>query len=110
MAKYVVEIGDEGGKSFKVEINLGFMRRTKGDWKTLDKGFIRFNSGGAERNESVGELSGAHLFLLTNDNTWGIRLNDWDNFFKTNNHGTGWAEHSWVLGLRNGRISWTIVT
>lgn len=108
---YIVEIGDESGKSFKVRLTKGF--GGYGAWLTLDKGYITENSGKAKIVESNGTL-GFHVRLIGGSNAYGIQLNDFIGFTVVpicqvaNNQGTGWLAQPWALGIRYGRISWAI--
>ena len=107
----IVEIGDESGNSFKVSVSTAFMGRNRGNWRTIDKGFIRFNSGQTQVEHSNGTTSTRHVYLLSGENSeWGLRLNDFENMINVNDEGTGFVEQGWVTGLKPGRISWTLVS
>lgn len=109
MAKnYIVEIGDENGKSCKFSIKPKGKFDT-GEWRTIDKGYITENSGTTVHENSNGTL-GCNLRLLGGANTYGIQLNDWTFFIgMTNSQGTGWLSGGWSLGLLKGRISWAVI-
>lgn len=109
MANYVVEIGDGDGKSFKISLSVPFLAYMNGSWRTLDKGYIRYNSGATQVENSTGTLSSQHLYLYQSDNTWGIRLNDFRDISGANDEGTGIIVHPWVLNFSYGRISWALV-
>lgn len=109
MVTKIVEIGDEAGKSFKISVNVQFSMYSMGNWRSIDKGFIRYNSGETVQEHSNGTLQTSHLYLKCGNNTWGIRLNDFQYVLGAHKHGTGWCESSWVVGLRPGRISWSLV-
>jgi hypothetical protein len=107
----IVEIGDEGGKSLKVWLSAAATDipvQTQ-SWRTIDKGFIRFNNGTAEYVKSNGTLYTYHLQLVSGEQTWGIRLNDFKGFWSVNDSGTGFIHQQWVTGLKPGRISWVVV-
>ena len=111
MANYIVEIGDEKGNSFKISVSMSMLNSwaSTGSWRTIDKGYIRHNSGVAERESSPGELTVKHFLLYSSDNTWGIRLNDFEGFWGANDEGTGFIHQPWVLSFEPGRISWALV-
>lgn len=110
MANYIIEIGDEKGNSFKISVSIStFDGRSSGSWRTIDKGYIRYNSGAAEKQGSPGEIAVRHLLLFSNDNTWGIRLNDFQGWLGANDEGTGIIAQPWVLSFPAGRISWALV-
>jgi hypothetical protein len=110
MATYIVEIGDEKGGSFKISVSISTLDgRSGGSWRAIDKGYIRYNSGAAEKQDSPGELAVRHLLLFSSDNTWGSRLNDFQDCWGANDEGTGIILQPWVLGSPPGRISWALV-
>ena len=105
---YIVEIGDEMGKSCKVSITTRG-KFSMGEWRTIDKGYLNQNSGTARHINSNGTL-GCHLQLVGGSDECGLRLNDWTYMLQlTNSQGTGWLAGSWGLGLGHGRVSWVIV-
>ncbi len=74
MAKnYIVEIGDESGNSFKVSVSTPFSGKGRGNWRTIDKGLIRFNGGQTQVEHSNGTTSGRHVYFLDGDDTWGAK-------------------------------------
>lgn len=105
MAEYIVEIGDEKGKSFKILIdNSGF-------WRTLDKGFICCNSG----NCRADKLNSMNVFLylatpLLDDKAM-FRLTYFPYAWQFNSRtaGNGWIDQECVLALDPGEISWVII-
>lgn len=111
MANYIVEIGDEKGTSFKISVSMSMLNSwaATGSWRTIDKGYIRYNSGAAQRQQSPGELTVRHYLLYSSDNTWGIRLNDFESIWGANDEGTGIIVQAWVLSFPVGRISWALV-
>ena len=67
----IVEIGDESGNSFKVSVSTPFDGAGRGDWRAIDKGFTRFNSGLISVERSNGTLLTRHVYFLSGDDTWG---------------------------------------
>jgi len=107
-SNFVVEIGDENGKSCKFAITTDG-KTGIGSWRTIDKGFIKENSGWTQHFSANGTL-GWHLQLAGGENKYGIQLNDWTYWMGfTNDQGTGWLSGGWAVGLRMGRISWIIL-
>ena len=43
------------------------------------------------------------------ENTWGIKLEYFEDFWGLNDEGKGEVLQDWVLGLDPGRISWAVV-
>lgn len=111
MGNYIVEIGDEKGDSFKISVSMSMLNSwaTTGSWRTIEKGYIRYNSGAVQRQKSNGELTVRHFLLYNSDNAWGIRLNDFEGFWGANDQGTGLILQPWVLIFPPGRISWALV-
>ena len=109
MANYIVEIGDEKGNSFRISISATWVGMATGSWRTLDKGYIRYNSGATEYIKSTGTITDKHILLYSNDNTWGIRLNDFMGTWSAYDEGTGIIVQPWVLDFSYGRISWALV-
>jgi outer membrane phospholipase A len=112
MPSYNIEITDEFYKSFKINITLPLLRidPTGGTWRALETGFIKENQGTTQREKSKSGWNSTHLLIVSPENEWGIKLNDWDNYISVNDEGTGFIQQPWVTGLRPGRISWAIVS
>ncbi|HEY0007057.1 MAG TPA: hypothetical protein VGB17_19910 [Pyrinomonadaceae bacterium] len=115
MAKHIVEISDEAGRSFKIAVSIVWTGNSTGSWRTLDKGFLRYNSGRAEWQNITAAPGGwrtelgRHLLLFTSQgSTWGMRLNDYINIWEPNDQGTGYVIQPWVLSLEPYRISWVL--
>jgi len=121
MRTHTVELGDKSGHSFKIEVSMpSYWARwlavyTGGDtswggWRSIDKGFIRYHGGKAERSRrhyTGTDLTTANLYLYNMDGKWGIQLFDYDYSSGTNDAGEGnrgrWAfpkesfrGHSWI--------------
>ncbi len=108
MASHIIDIGDEKGNSFEMCLEVSYWYYPTGSWRTLDKGYIRFNSGWTKKTKSEGTLVGTHLLLFSSANTWGIRLNDFSDAGGANDQGSGIILQPWVLSFESGRISWAL--
>lgn len=113
MGRHIVEISDSDGNSFKLSINIGYTGvNTVGSWRSLDKGWIRYNSGLSKKKQTAGTITGADLRLYGTEGIaagWGIILYEWDDIGGTNDEGTGSIAQRWVLGAKPGKISWALV-
>ena len=113
MSRHTVEIGDSDGNTFQITVNIGYSGvHTEGSWRAIDKGWIRYNSGLAKKDQTDGTLTGADLYLYGPDGVgagWGIRLNEWDDYGGVNDQGTGVLVQAWVVGAKPGRITWALV-
>ncbi|MEZ5426210.1 MAG: hypothetical protein R2747_08100 [Pyrinomonadaceae bacterium] len=112
---FYVEISDEDGKTFNMEIFHPLspfsdpLFTYQGTWRTLDKGFIRYNHGTNKTYKSPGTSFTFDLYLFNLKNTWGIRLNQFNHLILgPNMQGSGTVIQPWVLSLRPGFISWRI--
>jgi len=109
MIKRIVEIGDQKGKSFKMEIHIGGAGDAEGYWRSLDKGFIKYNSGAAEKDSMPGTFAERDLKLIDTQNTWGMKLYRWCDFWGVNDQGKGLLLQPWVIGMEPGAISWVLL-
>jgi hypothetical protein len=129
MRDNIIEIGDTKGRAFRIEVWTpsawtrvkfwnGGGRYHRGDWRAVDKGFIRYNSGDAYRFYGYSNPDVVNLWIgLAGDFDhlddaklfkWpGIALYDYDDWDGTNSNGKGYIEQPWVLGLAPGEITWT---
>jgi hypothetical protein len=105
---YVVAITDGEDKTFTVSIRFAGYSHTSGTWRALSLGAIRHNSGILGVEKSIGTLTAFHLQLVAKG-SWGIRLNDFEDFWSVNDDGVGLLIQPWVLGLQPGRIAWSLV-
>ncbi len=117
MRNHTVEIRDKRGRSFKIDISTpSFWTRLKlnaydGNWRTIDKGFIKINSGDARRYHSSEDTTTANLFLSEPDDdmaNYGIILYKYDDWSGTNDDGRGFVLQSWVIGLAPGSVTWAL--
>ena len=137
-----MRIGDRKGKSFKIHIatptnwdliknvyvadhnsyrypmtgsRIGkseFGKIRGGNWRAVDKGFIRYNSGKIiSTNSGVreGDLTTNDLYLMNLDGSWGIKLFEYEYVWNVNEAGNGFVIQPWVLQMTVGRFSWTLV-
>lgn len=102
MAEYIIEIGDEKGKSFKMLI--ASFNQT---WRTLDKGFICYNNGWWVLGENS-QLYFKTTFDMQARDFW---LEHWSSkyMWQPNGGGRGYIEQKNVLALDPGILSWTMV-
>ena len=103
------EIGDGNSKSFKLLIETGTTKFSAQYWRSIDKGFIRFNSGKLllKSQSKWGFLpDDFDAFLLSKDGTWGIRLNLIQGTWLLNDQGKGKLVQPWAVNTKPGTISW----
>ncbi len=117
MRNHTVEIGDKRGRSFKMEVSTpSVWTRLKnnafdGSWRTIDKGYIKINSGDARRYYSGDDATTANLHLREpggDDTTTGIILYKYDDWSGTNDEGRGFIVQSWVLNIDPGEVTWAL--
>ena len=106
MSKHIFEIGDSDGNSFRISIEIPFLRFSNGSWRTLDKGYIRYNSGPTNPTEGFAG-DDDDLLLVSKEGTWGLRLDDYQDFWGVNEQGSGELLQGWSLNMKPGTISWT---
>jgi hypothetical protein len=106
--KFMVRIIDTDGSSVRVSLAFS-LTGLDGDWKTIDKGFIRHESGQNSMAESIGKLTSYHLDFNTSADKCGIRLYDWQDILGINDGGSGILFQQWGLALKPGRISWYVM-
>ena len=114
MATYTVEIGDNEGHSFKIKVSITttLTGASTGTWRTLDKGFIRYNSGPAYNQPSHSGLTSDRDVVLCNnedDEHYGIKFDLFHDWFGANDQGSGEIIQPWVLSFKSGKISWALV-
>ncbi len=118
MRNHTVKIGDKSGRSFKMEVSTpSTWSRLKlnaydGNWRTIDKGFIKINSGDARRYHSGEDATTANLYLRepeADEAEYGIILYKYDDWSGTNDEGIGFIKQNWVLGIEPGHVTWALV-
>ena len=106
---YNIKIKDNNGNSFTVSVSIEWMGKAVGTWRTIDKGWICHDSGDATWGKSTGTLTSKHLYFHGPTGKYGLRLNDFMDFWGYNEEGEGHLSQPWVLGAAYGRISWALV-
>lgn len=111
MFKCLVEINNTANQSFRINLVVPFDNYDKGSWKISEEGYIRFPSGWSERQKSSGTLATWHIKLCSKEeNTWGIRLNDFMDFWGPNKDGDGLLLEPWRLSFTSGLINWKLIS
>ncbi len=111
MSKHTIEISDEDNKSFKIILSIGYSGNSIGSWRSLDKGFIKFNGGRVRYLTSEGTQTTNHVMLFEDPQSEfsGLRLNDYSDWLGVNDQGMGYLWQTWAIGLKPSRISWILV-
>jgi hypothetical protein len=117
MIRCLVNIANTFDQSFRIhlEIPIDSLEESlgnygKGSWKTIQYGDIRFPSGWSEGQRSSGTLTTLHIKLCSKEeNTWGIRLNDFRDFWGPNKNGDGLILQPWCVSFKPGLINWTLI-
>jgi len=106
--KFMVRIVDRDGSSCRISLAFD-VTGLGGDWNTIDKGFIRHESGKNSFADSIGTLTSFHLDFNSSKDNCGIRFYDWHDILGVNEGGSGILFQQWGLALKPGRLSWYIV-
>ena len=110
MSKHTIQISDEDGKSFNVIVSIGYVGWSVGDWRSVEKGFIRYTQGRVEYEmTTVPTVRDLWLYDSPQSIYHGLRLNDYANGAGVNNQGMGYLWQPWVLDFKPHRISWVLV-
>jgi hypothetical protein len=109
--RYTVELSDVDGNACKVALSLPVLKvdtdKTNSTWRTLDKGWIKYNSGGCSAWGPV--FHSGNLSLLIGDG-WIVDLMeflDWKN--TVNDSGAGLIDQSACVGFKPGKITWALL-
>ena len=111
--KYIVELNDSDGNNFQVEMHLPWLSSTSvagnSTWKTLEKGFLKYHSGGCHAEKKIGyEPTNIQLLM---DGTTGIQFFEFfDGMGLVNSSGNGTAHQTWVVGFKPGGFGWTLIS
>ncbi len=109
MPSYSVDIDNTFGQSFRISLEISFNVNAAGKWKTWHNGYIRHDSGWIYHEPSSGTLTTFHLLLHNSEDTWGIRLNDFTDFWGANDEGDGLLLQNWSLSFKPGVIYWKVI-
>lgn len=112
MGKYTVELSDSDGNACKVRLSLPLVKKradkTDSTWKTLDKGMIKYHSGGCYAWAPT-TFGVTHLNLLLGD-YWIVQLSEFiDTLGIANDSGTGKIDQTACLSFKPGRITWALL-
>ena len=105
----LVNIENTSSQSFTLKLNVSFDIQEDGNWKTEQEGNIRFNNGWSFRKKSEGTLTTCHIALYSSEDTWGIRLNDFIDFWGPNKKGDGLLLQPWAISFQPGLIYWKLI-
>jgi hypothetical protein len=127
-SKYVIELEDTKGKSFKIEISIPIMPKIgphRGTWRSLEQGFLRFDNGGTHFVRGVlgytplqsvpvdlrdmDKEADLLFFPHGNDSKFGLALERVHNWVGVNDMGVGKVPQDWVLAFEPGWLKWTVV-
>lgn len=111
--KYVVELNDDDGKSFQIEMHLSFFTTSihpdNSSWKALDKGFIKYHSGGCKADKQFG-FKPSDIKLIANGH-YGIEFFElFDGMTLINSSGKGMAQQPWAVSFKPGEFSWALIS
>ncbi|CAN5251371.1 hypothetical protein BH10ACI1_BH10ACI1_24660 [soil metagenome] len=111
--KYVVELNDDDGNHFQIEMHLPWLSLTTDEgnstWKTLDKGFIKYHSGGCHAVKL--SYVGATSMQLVIKGGSGIQFFGlFDAMGLINSSGKGMAEQTWAVSFKSGEFGWTLIS
>lgn len=102
----VIRIENSIKQAFNILIEPNPLR---GKWRTLTQGVIKHNLGYTTSRGSAGTLTTYHLLLCNYNDQWGIRLNDFGDFWGDNDAGEGVLLESWADGFKDDVIRWEYV-
>jgi hypothetical protein len=128
-----LRIQDKSGNTFKLYVSTPgagtkiwrgitedmTAEQVTGSWRSLNKGFLRYNFGKTRsRFSHNGDRTTKDLLVLGPTGTEGIETYDrWDKFgiqlfeyedvFGVNDEGEGFVIQPWVVTLEPGRIQWS---
>ena len=110
MSKHTIQISNEDGQSFQIIVSIGYTGNSIGNWRSLEKGYIRYAQGRAEYGNTK-EPTVRHVWLYESmqSDISGLRLNDYANWLGVNDEGMGYLWQPWVLNFKPYRISWVLV-
>lgn len=111
--KYIVELNDDDGKHFQIEMHLPWLEYTidvgNTTWKALDSGFIKYHSGGCLRDKKGG-FEPTDIRLVEGE-YYGIQLfKFFDSASLVNSSGVGKVEQPWCVSFKPGKFGWTLIS
>ena len=114
MRNHKVEIGDTNGNAAIIFIStpnaVGSLYNNQGNWRAIDKGYIRYNDGYIVRNRSDQQSTTSNLVFYTKASTgFGLWFDDYEDIWSVNDSGTGSIYTPWCLKLKPGKITWTLL-
>jgi hypothetical protein len=86
-----------------------FSNQSPGNWRTIEKGALRFNSGNVYATVKPGTSSTDDIYLANLDGTWGMKLFEYADMAGVNDEGIGFVIGPWIMNFGEGRFSWTLV-
>lgn len=105
--RHTVEIADTQGTTMQIALDVDNVD-WGGSWRSIDKGYIRYNSGSIVQYKPEGVFTGVGVQLI-HDGTGGITLDQFISWGTVNDQGSGRLEQPWCAALQPGRIDWAIV-
>lgn len=106
--QHTVEIADGKGTTMQLLVSVETLG-WGGNWRALDKGMIRHNSGPVNQAKESGVFATINAELLAGGAA-GIRLYQFiGSYGVVNDQGTGVLENPWGIALDNGPIEWSLV-
>lgn len=111
--KYVVELNDSDGNSFQVEMKLPWIdwltEIENSSWKTLDKGFIKYHSGGCHTGKERG-FNPTNVQLVMNGEYGITFFGFFDSLGLVNSSGKGEIRQTWLVSFKPGEFGWTLIS
>ena len=131
-----LQIIDKSGNTFKMFVSTpgagtkvwrGFTQsmtasQVIGSWRSLDKGFLKYNFGKTRsRFSNNGDQTTKDLLVsgptgkegietYDDRDRFGIQLFEYEDVFSVNDEGEGFVIQPWVINLEPGRIQWHIAS
>lgn len=101
-------------QSFNLMIDFTLGISDWGKWQTLNQGVISYNMGFTKEYRIKGTFSSYDLYLHAiddkkNDKGWIIRLNNFGDFWGSNDAGEGHLVESCAIDIQGDYIRWEVV-
>lgn len=84
-------------------------RLPMGLWRTVDKGFIRYNNGKILVKNAGKDLTTHEIYMVNLTGEWGINLWDYEDATGVNDAGQGSVVQPWAISIGVGGVSWTLL-